>query len=188
MAQVKGSAILSRLQYVEAKHGAQGSERLISSLAAETQGVLRRGLLAHQWAPYDAFVDVNVVADRLFGKGDLALCFEMGRHSAETNLPTLYRIFYRLGSPMFIFRKAARVWEVHYDSGRLVPVQDDERVIRVKILDFERPHRAHCLSVLGWAARSVEMSGATLTRAEEEKCRTRGDHACEMVCAWESGK
>jgi hypothetical protein len=145
-------------------------------------------MLPHQWEPYDAFVDVNVTADRLFGKGDLELCFEMGRYGAEVNLPTLYRIFYRLGSPLFIFRKAARVWDVHYDSGRIVPVQDDERVIRVKILDFERPHRAHCLSVLGWAARSVEMSGATLIRAEEEKCRTRGDGACEMVCAWEGSK
>ena len=184
MAQVKGSAILARLQFVETKFGREARERLVYSLSGASRDAVHAGVLPHQWAPYSLFIEVNVEIDRLFGKGDLALCYEMGRFGAEVNLPTLYRIFYRLGSPMFIFRKAARLWEVHYDSGRIVPVQDAERIIRVKILDFDEPHRAHCLSVLGWAARSVEMSGATLVRADEERCRLRGDGACEMVCEW----
>jgi len=184
MAHVKGSAILARLQFVAERYGATGRPRVLAELSPAVRAELEGGVLPHQWVSYDLFIELNVAIDKLFGAGDLALCYEMGRYGAEANLPTLYRIFYRLGSPLFIFRKAARLWEVHYDSGRLVPSQEGSHQIRIKVLDFDHPHRAHCLSVLGWAARSVELSGATLERAEEERCRVRGDGACEFTCAW----
>ncbi|MFT3768872.1 MAG: hypothetical protein QM820_25800 [Minicystis sp.] len=120
----------------------------------------------------------------MFGRGDLALCYEMGRHAAEVNLSTLYRLFYRMGNPQFIMRRAAQLWSVHYDSGRLESIDEGQGVARLRISDLERPHRAHCLSVLGWAARSIELSGATLIGADEVKCRTRGDAVCEMVAKW----
>jgi hypothetical protein len=184
MAQVKGSALLARLQFVRERHGVEGLERLLTGLSPEQQRLLRGDLLPHAWAPYQDFIDLCTAIDRLFGQGDLALCYEMGRHAAEQNLPTLYRIFYRLGSPLYIFRKAARVWEVHYDTGRLVPIQEGERQVRIRVLDFERPHRAHCLSIKGWAARSVEMSGAVIDDMKEDRCRVWGDNACEMWLRW----
>ena len=98
---------------------------------------------------------------------------------------TLYKIFYRVSTPQFIFNKASRVWEVHYDSGRLVPVDETGKSMRIRIEDFAEPHRAHCLSVQGWAVRSAELSGARVTTHDEVLCRTRGDEACEMVITWE---
>lgn len=184
MAQVKGSALLARLQFVRERYGIAGQTRLFQALSAPDQAFLQGSLLPHTWAPYSLFVALSAEIDRLFGKGDLALCYEMGRYAAEVNLPTLYKIFYRLNSPLYIFRKAARLWEVHYDSGRMVPVQEREDRMRLRILDFEQPHRAHCLSVKGWAARSVEMSGAQIVEMSEDRCRLWGDSACEMWLTW----
>lgn len=184
MARVKGSALLARLQFVEERHGAEGLARLFAAFSPDQRSRLQNELMPHAWASFDDFVDLSVAIDRLFGQGDMALCYEMGRYSAEKNLPTLYRIFYRLGSPLYIFRKAARVWEVHYDSGRLAPVQEAERQVRIRVLDFERPHRAHCLSIKGWAARSVEMSGAVIEDMAEDRCRLWGDPTCEMWLRW----
>ena len=117
--------------------------------------------------PFELFVDLNVTADRLFGAGDLALCYHMGRFGADVNLTTLYRVFYKLGSPGFIMSRAAKVWGVNYDSGRLVWEGDEAHGLTMRIEDFATPHRAHCLSVLGWAARSIELSGGTLHNAIE---------------------
>ena len=114
----------------------------------------------------------------------IALCYEMGRFGAEVNLPTLYRIFYRFGTPLFVLKKASRLWDVHYDSGRLDADQTGDNAVMLTIVEFERPHRAHCLSVLGWATRSIELSGAELTRGEETRCRTRGDSSCTLELAW----
>ena len=184
MAQVKGSMLVARLQYVRERHGAAAQERLLASLPAPDEAFLRGSLLPHGWAPYETFVSMSVAIDQMFGRGDMALCYELGRHAAGVNLPTLYKIFYRLGTPLFVFRKAARLWEVHYDSGRLIPIQEGPTTVRLRICDFADPHEAHCLSVKGWAARSVELSGATLVALDEDRCRRRGDAACEFVLGW----
>lgn len=184
MSLVKGSAVTSRIRYVRERYGEAAYRRLRDALSAENRELLDARVMPHAWVPYGLFIEVNVEADRMFGKGDLALCFEMAKYGAEVNLPTLYRIFYRLNTPQFIFKKAARLWEVHYSSGRLVPGDEGPTSVVIRIEGFESPHPAHCLSVLGWAVRSVELSGAAVTSYAEERCRTRGDDACEMRVTW----
>jgi hypothetical protein len=184
MPNVKGASITARLRFVREHHGEAGVRRLLDEVPASTRAVLSARVLPQEWVPYDVFVDLGVAADRLFGRGDLALCVEMGRHAAEVNLPTLYRIFYRFGNPQYIFRRAAQLWSVHYDSGRLAAIEEGRGVSRLEIVDFERPHRAHCLAVLGWATRSVELSGGMVLFADEERCRARGDETCEIVAKW----
>ena len=184
MSNVKGAAVTARLRFLRERHGDAGVRRLLDEISAVSREVLEARVLPQAWVPYDVFVDLGVVADRLFGRGDLALCEEMGRYAAEVNLPTLYRLFYRLGSVQYIFRRAAQLWSVHYDSGQLAAIEEGTGGARLEIVDFERPHRVHCLSVLGWAARSVELSGGVVHKAEEERCRTRGDESCEMVLRW----
>jgi hypothetical protein len=56
--------------------------------------------------------------------------------------------------------------------------------MRIRIEGFDQPHPAHCRSVLGWAVRSVERSGATITGYAEERCRNRGDDACVHRVSW----
>lgn len=183
MVEVKGSAITARVRYVRERHGEPGYRKLMTALAPDHRALIEGRILPHAWAPYGLFVEINVKADELFGDGDLALCREMGQYSAEVNLPTLYRIFYKLGTPSFIIRKAARLWDVHYSSGRL-SVQDTDTGAVLRIEEFAEPHRAHCLSVLGWAEKSVELSGGVVTYVEEEQCRTKGDRACVIVARW----
>jgi hypothetical protein len=184
MVDVKGSAVTSRIRWVREKHGEAGLRRLKAALPPTERTQIEGRILPHEWVPFDLFVAVNVTADELFGTGDLALCEEMARYGAEVNLPTLYRIFYKLGTPEFILRKAARLWDVHYTSGRLTPEELDGGGVRLLLEDFATPHAAHCRSVLGWAARSAELSGGIVDYAAEEKCRTRGDARCEFVLRW----
>jgi hypothetical protein len=170
------------VRFVQERFGDAGLQHVLDMLPAESRQLIRgRKILPHEWIGYDVFVDFNVATDKLFGKGDLQLCVEMGRFSARVNLPTLYRLFYRFGSPVYIFRKAAQVWSVHYDSGRIRVTDEGQGRVKLHIEQFDKPHRAHCLSVLGWAAGSIELSGGTLTLADETACRTKGADACELT-------
>jgi hypothetical protein len=183
MANVRGAAVTARLRYVRERHGEDGLRHLFAALPAGMRATLE-GALPEAWVPFDAFVELCVAIDRLFGKGDLALCLELGRYAAEVNLPTHLRLFYRVGSPVYIFRRAAQLWSIHYDSGQLAAMEAGSNVARLEIIDFERPHRVHCLSVLGWAARSLELSGGVILAAEEARCRVRGDETCELMLTW----
>jgi hypothetical protein len=184
MSNVKGAAVTARIRYVRERHGEEGLARLLAEVPAATRAVIEGRVLPQAWIPYDVFVDVGVVADRLFGAGDLALCYEMARFAADVNLPTLYRLFYRIGNPQYIFRRAAQLWSVHYDSGHLAAIGEGRDSARLEIVDFDCPTRVHCLSVLGWAARSIELSGGVVLVAEEQRCRARGDESCELFARW----
>ncbi len=184
MANVKGAIITARLRFARERHGEEGLRRLLDAVPASTRAALEGRVLPHEWVPYDVFIDMGVAMDRLFGEGDLALCYELGRYSAEVNLPTLYRIFYRLGSPLYIFRKAAQLWSLHYDSGKLAAMEEGPGAARIEIIGFDRPHRVHCLAIVGWATRSIELSGGVVLYAEEVRCRAKGDETCEMVARY----
>lgn len=184
MANCKGLAVNMRFLWAQAHHGEEGRRRLIDALTPEHRALFDANILPHAWVPLGLFNDVNVCADRLFGTGDLALCVKLGAWAAEKSLPTLFRIFYRLGSPMFIFNKAAKLWSAHYDTGRLEPLNPAPNEVRLVLHDHGLPHRAHCLSVLGWATRSVEMSGGKVVISDEVRCRTKGDPVCELRISW----
>lgn len=185
--QAKGSAITARIKYVRDLHGETGVRRVKEAMQPEHRAVLDGRVLPHAWVPFDVLVDLCVTIDKVFGKGDLSLVKDMGRFAARANLPTLYRIFYVLGSPEFILGRAPRLWDVHYDSGRLetsFSIKEGRRVASLQIVNFETPHRVHCLSVAGWAEQSVELSGGKAVETTEPSCRCNGASRCEIIISW----
>ena len=176
---MKGSAITARWGWTRELHGEPGIKKLRAQLQPATRAIVDGNVLKSSWYPFEAFVDLTVSIDKLFGKGDLALAKELGRYGAEANLKTIYRLFYKLGSVKWIIERAAAVWRTYYDSGYLA-VRNSQGVVELMITDFATPHRAHCLSVLGWAERSAEMSGAKVSKSVETTCRLRGDAVCTI--------
>jgi hypothetical protein len=184
MSEVKGSAIVARQRFVRERFGEEGYARLLLALDERTRARLSGRVLPHEWVPFEVFVSFIVEADRLFGAGDLRLCYEMGGYAAEVNLHSLYRLFYRLGSPMFFLHKAPRIWDAHYTSGKLTVAEEGPCKGRLDIEGFDEPHQALCQGLLGWAAKAVELSGGHLDQVGERLCRTRGDALCALVIEW----
>jgi hypothetical protein len=177
---VKGSALRARVRWVE-EHG--GLETFLDGLQPSTRALVHPCVLANEWYPFAAFVDLNQTIDRLYGKGDLALCKQLGRYGCEVNLTTLYNIFFKLGSVPFIIRRSAAAWKVNYDRGSLELLENEKNNLRLRIVGWPEPHRAHCLSVFGWIERACELSGGTVLE-ESEKCRLLGDAECEFYLKW----
>lgn len=184
MANVKGTAFSSRLLWVRLNHGQEGLERLAAAVESDLAAVLRDGAVMSKWYPFEQFVELNLAIDRMYGRGDLSLIKNLGRHGADANLTTIYRLFYKVGTVKWILARASRLWGLHYDSGNLYIDLYPGREVGLRIEDFESPHRAHCLSVLGWAERSIELSGGADVKIAETACRTRGGPACRFRASW----
>lgn len=180
MPSVRANALLTRVAFVNERYGQDGMKRLLPTLRPETRHVIAAKLDPRSWQPFDAFVDLNVRADALFGKGDNRLCFEMGAYGADRSMTTLYRVFFQLGSVAFIMQKAAALWSEHYDSGQLTSQADSPKQLSLKIESFTSPHCSHCFSVMGWAARSAELTGASVAGSQRTSCRTWRDSACVL--------
>jgi hypothetical protein len=172
--------MLSRLRWVVEHHGEAAFDATLAQMKPEHADDVRARMDPAAWVSFDAYVDLSTVIDARYGKGDLALCRELGRYAARANLPTLYRAFYKLGSVQTIMSQATSVWREHYDSGRASAKDVGPGEVAVIIEDFETPHVSHCLGVLGWAEESIAISGAKVLSAEETRCRLRGDPLCEL--------
>ena len=150
MVHVRSPAILARLQWVvettARRRSTQRSARWRRASPPRSGGVVD----PTQWVSFDAYVSLSAAIDARYGKGDFALCRELGRYSARVNLPTLYRIFYQFGSVRFILSKATAVWSEHYDSGHASARDVGPKEVAILVEDFATPHVVLCLSVLGW--------------------------------------
>jgi hypothetical protein len=186
VANVKGSSFASRVLWVRLNHGADGIDRLAAQCTPELRALVEQGVKMANWYPFDQFIELNTTIDRVFGKGDGALVRQLGYHGADANLATIYRLFYRVGSVMWLLGRAARLWNAHYDSGRL-----EVRArgagggeAELDIIDFESPSCVHCDAVTGWCQRSIEMSGGQATTVERTQCRRDGAQLCRIRARW----
>ena len=179
------STLTSRILWVQLEHGEAGYQRLLHEVSPELRESLELGVNKAAWYPFEQFVELNAVLDRLYGKGDLALVKELGRHGADANLTTIYRLFYKVGTTHWILGRAVRLWSAHYDSGFLEVLTRGPRTAVLRVRGFATPERVHCLSVMGWCERSIELSGGKRVRVTEPLCRTRGDELCQIEVAWD---
>jgi hypothetical protein len=158
VANVKGSALSSRVLWVQLGHGAAGMDRVLAQCSPELRAFLEAGIEKAKWYPFEQFVELNVVIDRLF---------------------------YKVGTAHWILGRAVRLWSAHYDSGTLEVLTRGPRTAVLRLRGFATPHPAHCLSVMGWAQRSIELSGGNNVAVSEPLCRTRGDEICQLEAKWD---
>ena len=154
-------------------------------LRASLDGRLGRGIEKAKWYPFAQFIELITLIDRLFGQGDLGLVKDLGRFGADANLTTIYRLFFKVGTVHWILGRAVRLWSAHYDSGYLEVMTRGPKTTVLRIRGFDTPDKIHCLSVLGWAERSIELSGGKNVLASEPLCRTKGDELCQMEATWQ---
>ena len=179
---VKGTALRARLRYVEERGGVDGYRRFVDALGPETRALVDARILASGWYPFPAFVEICETIDRQLGDGTLGLCHELGRYACDANLPTLYKIFFRMADVRYIIRRAAAAWRVNYDEGSMSVVDEGDHIVRLR-MEVPAPHRAHCLSVRGWIVRAGELSGARDVHVREA-CRLEGDPHCQFELTW----
>jgi hypothetical protein len=136
------------------------------------------------WVPFEWFVEANVLADRLFGHGDLMLVREIGAFAAAHNVGVWKGLVMRHVPPSVLLGIAAGLWSHHYDGGRLSSRTSGPREMTVCIMDFPTPHRAHCLAVAGWIKGTLELGPRNNVEVVETSCRTQGGAMCELRATW----
>jgi hypothetical protein len=149
------------------------------------RAIAEAGAVHARWYPFELFVELNLAIDKIFGAGDQALIPMLGRYSADANLTTIYRLFYKVGTVRWILARGPRLWGVHYDAGSLAIRYLGAYEVELEIVDFPTPHRVHCLAVMGWAERSIELSGGIKVKTQEIACRASDGTRCRFRLRWE---
>jgi len=185
MVQVKGTLIAGKRQYVLKNHGEDKLHKILAQLKnQEVASRLKSTVLKSAWYPFDLFIDLTETIDRVVGYGDGRLYRSIAAHTAEDDLSSVYKVFFRNLQPMYIVNKAAQLWSLTYTSGKLLASQTGPSAIELEVVDFETPNWVHCESLLGWAERSIQLSGVKSVHADHLECRSRGAGRCRMGISW----
>jgi len=183
MPSMKGSAFTARFAYLKRSFPARW-DALLDAFEPATAALAHGPCLKGSWYPFACFVDLNVKADRMLGRGDLALARVLGREAARVNLPTLYKLFYKVGSPEFIFTRAGSLWRQHHDSGRVEVIWISEHEADWRTHEFAAPHPALCRSLEGFITGTFEMMGMTDVQVREDACVLHGGAYCSLHGTW----
>lgn len=184
MAQVKGTAVVASLRYVNERFGEEATRRVLRLLPEADRRVLEAGILASSWYPMDLFLRYMQEAERQLSLKEPDVVRRMGAASAEYGIRGVYKIFFKVGSPEFIIGRAARVFGSYYDTGRIEVVETGRGRAVLDLAGFCGAPQ-FCERILGWMARTVEMAGAKNLRSQHPLCVHRGDPVCRFEGTWD---
>jgi len=183
---VQAAAVRLRDAYVEQHFGIEGRQRFRQAASSELRSLLATPADPKGgWVDFELFIEANVLADRLFGKGDLELAWQIGKFASNYAVGVWKRLIMRHVRPATLLGLTAGVWSHHYDGGRLISRSLGTHGLHITISDFPRPHRAHCLSIGGWMEGSLIMGPRTNIMVREPSCRARGEPTCDFQLTWE---
>ncbi|HEX6739715.1 MAG TPA: hypothetical protein VF310_15650 [Vicinamibacteria bacterium] len=185
MIQVKGTAIASTLRFVRERFGAEAVAEVRGDVEPAFPASLPGEPLASAWYPFALLVALGRSAARRYGGGMTYFHREMGRASADYAMNTVYRIFFKLGSPHFVVSRATRVWRTYYDTGEFTPRVSEPGHAVLDLSGFTEPVPELCERLIGWMSRSVELAGGKNLRSAHTLCLLRGDEVCRFEGWWE---
>jgi uncharacterized protein (TIGR02265 family) len=181
-AQVKGSVVLSRLEFIAAKGV---FDEVMAALPADDQKVWRGIVLAVSWYSFEMAQRLDqAIATVLSPKQKRQFFLEMGRTSADANLANIHKTFVKAGDPHYLLSRAPQIYGKYYDKGHRTYEKVSPTTCILKTFDAENVTLDDCLTVVGWHVRAIEICGGKNARVKETLCRAQGDSHCEYHCSW----
>jgi hypothetical protein len=185
MSRVKGSNLINRMKYIDAKATPEQKEKILALLDPELRKLIQHGVLPSTWYPFDYINDLLEKTDRVMGQGDLALVPQIGRFVGEQAVHGIYKIFIKFGSVGFIIEKAAALWGQLNDSGQMKGVQDTPKSGRILLTNFPTPSKALGYFLQGWSEAVVELSGEKNVKASVTHWPDAQNSLLEITACWD---
>ncbi|MEB2310817.1 MAG: hypothetical protein OZ921_15915 [Sorangiineae bacterium] len=184
VAGVDPSAIRVRDDFVRDEFGSSAHTRVRDALSPPLRALVMAANPPPGYVDFALFLEMNVVIDRLLGAGDLELVPRMGRYAARQNAGAWQTLFSKTVDIPTFMGIAGGLWHKHYDSGSLIQRRIGESQLEIELRNFAAPHRAHCMSVVGWLEGIFELSPSNRVVVTEPACRASDDDQCLMVLEW----
>jgi hypothetical protein len=134
---VKGSTLLSKIQFVRERSGPEAEQRLRDELS-------RRGfppMFETGWVAFERYVELLEIITKLFFGGDSKRLEEVGEYSARHALGTTYEVFVRGKDFVDFLKHISQLHKMFYSHGRIEVVLDKSGR-SCKILHRDKPKYA----------------------------------------------
>jgi hypothetical protein len=167
MGDVRGASIVGTIKFLREHHGPDAPARVLAALEPLTRQALADGgpaLLEAGWYPCGALSDLTRAADRLYGKGDLALCREIGRECAFDDMNRFFKWLLKLAGPGTLFKRAESVFNNYHNVGRYVAESSGPQHASIRLENWNSADPVMCKRIEGWIERALELTLGSGTR------------------------
>ncbi|MEJ5166496.1 MAG: hypothetical protein WHV67_05660 [Thermoanaerobaculia bacterium] len=170
MLNIKGIALKSTINYIRLKLDREAFLKFKEELSAGSKNIFETSVLSSSWYDINLLVEIMSKIPEILKRDPKEVWWEMGRHSCEDGLNTVYKIFYKLGSPEFIIKRASQVFNNYYSQGDFFVVSHSLNSAQVQIKNFPLPHPCICTRISGWMERAIELSGGKNVSVKHSLC------------------
>lgn len=180
---VKGSMVRAHLQFVRDRFGEPVLERTMAALPPLVAREIHDAL-SSTWCSFENLVELDRTIARVVGKDERSLMRELGHHSAQINLSTVYRAFRREDIHDF-FRRSAALHKQFQDFGVCEYEQVGPTQGRIRIREAACFSPAYCSSEVGYLEEVIVMHGGKEPHIAESSCQCTNDAICTFELHWQ---
>lgn len=182
--EVKGSAIISTLNYVKMNHK-NDYDYWFNSLDKNSQEILR-SISNSKWYPIKEalFEPTQKIIEQFFDNDNIG-AYKVGYHSAETGLNGIYKFFIKMGSPNFIISKSAKVFGTYYKGAVMDVISSTPKSVILDITHFPEYNIIIEQRVIGWIEKALEITGCKDIKTNIVKSLLKNDNSTELFIVWE---
>lgn len=117
--------------------------------------------------------------------GDLTKMREFGGAIAKHDLPTLYKVLFKIGTPRFLMRRVGIVAATYVRDSPMRGSDMDDGRVRVVQTGTPFPYYFCAYGVCGWFEAALQLSGGKNINVVHDSCRHRGDPQCSWLTRFE---
>jgi hypothetical protein len=182
--QIKGNLLGRRAWYVRDRWGDDALTKLTRMVPESSRKFLVDAPLTFAWYPFGVMMDIDrAIVDGPM-KGEIGRMTEFGSAIAKHDLPLLYKVLFKVGSPSFIIKRLNIVAKQYIRESGISAVVEKDGEALVTQSGRRFPMYFCTYGVSGWFHAALELSGAKSPTVEHASCLHRSDPACTWLLRW----
>lgn len=182
---IRGQNIIHAKEYLIDRFGPGSIARIMEVLDEEDRAVIGRKTIPVAWEPEKSYISLLAKADQLYGRGDFNICLDIGYYTAQKAVPKFFKIFIRLGDPLFVIKRASIFWSQVHNHGKLEVIETGKNIAMARLSGYLTPSKVNCFGTKGYIYAVFELSGAKNIVVTEKRCVNEGASYCEIEVRWE---
>jgi hypothetical protein len=180
---VKGSLLSARPRYLKETWGDDALKGVLAVLDGPTRATLESAILPFAWYPFETLLKIDEAIIEGPMKGDITQIKPFGRAVAQYDLPTIYKVLFKIGTPAFLIKRVGTVYGTYVKGGSMTAAVVGKTASVT--LTGALPAYFCQQGIPGWFTAALELSGAKAVRVTEGACIHRRAANCRWDATWE---
>ena len=181
----RGSALKSRINFVNEEFGSAALERVIAHVKPELRRILTNIIQDEDVLPREVMVAFNEAVVQELGRGSRDILRRIAAFSAKHDIGVTFADYFRPGDPGYALQYADVILKHFWGQVPIHTQKQDGNCVRITLAKSDTITRDMCHYVLpGWAEGVIAQSGGK-PRVHRLSCAHEGDTQCEYEIEWD---